>query len=133
MNIEINIPNKIWETLDSKNYDKVLSNSVRDASNFAENRLAENVNKMVYGDKIGNRYVFKGRLQRGRKSRQTSPLSFDLESNPQLAGAKTNYSPFVNNGTRKMRARPFFDQTVQETKKESQIILKKNLNKIING
>lgn len=146
MNIEINIPNKIWETLDSKNYDKVLSNSVRDASNFAENRLAENVNKMVYGDKIGNSYVFTGMLLRGRKSRQNGPLSFELESNPQLAGAKTNYAPFVNGGkkrkvgrpkktdtNRTMRARPFFDQTVQETKKESQIILKKNLNKIING
>lgn len=146
MNIEIKIPNKILENLNPRNFDKVLSDSVRETSNFSENRLAENLQSMVYGDKIGNNYTFTGKLLRGRKSRQTSPFSFDLESNPQLAGAKTNYALFVNGGkkrkvgrpkktdtNRTMRTRPYFDQTVKETQKESKIILQKNVQKNLNG
>lgn len=131
--ITLDIPKKLLPKLEPKSYDKVLSQSVTDVSNFSENKLGENINRMVYGDKIGNSYVFTGKLLRGRKSRKTGPLSFDMESNPKIAGAARNYAGFVNKGTKKMRARPFFDQTVQDTQKQAPITLKKNLAKFTNN
>lgn len=132
-NIKLRIPKLIFSKLDSKSYDKILSQSVRDISNESENLLAENLSKMVYGDKIGNSHIFTGKLLRGRKSRQLNPFNFDLESNPKIAGADRNYAACVNKGTKKMRARPYFTQTIKQAKGLSSEVLQKNLKKLTNG
>lgn len=128
MILSLEIPKSLFQTLDAKTYDQVLSKSVKDLANWSENKLAENTQSMVYGDKIGTSYTFTGRLLRGRKSRPVAN-GIVLTSNPQIAGAKTNYSYFVNKGTKKMRARPFFDKTVEQAKKQGTIILQNNLKK----
>jgi len=129
LEIKLETPNSLFSKLDAKTYNQVLSKSVKDLANWSENKLAENTQEMVYSDKIGNSYAFTGKLLRGRKARQISEFGMSIESNPQIAGASKNYAGFVNKGTKKMRARPYFDKTVQQAKKQGQIILNNNLKK----
>jgi HK97 gp10 family phage protein len=129
ISIKLETPKSLFSKLDAKTYNQVLSKSVKDLANWSENKLAENTQEMVYGDKIGNSYTFTGKLLRGRKSRQISEFGMSLESNPQIAGASKNYAGFVNKGTKKMRKRPYFDKTVEQSKKQGQIILNNNLKK----
>lgn len=133
IDIDFSIPKTLQKKLETDNYSQVLKKSVRDLSNWSENKLGENILKMVYGSKIGKSYQFTGRLQKGRKSRTFNDYQMSIESNPILAGAKINYAGFVNFGTRKMKGRPFFDQTLKDAKTEAKTILKNNLNKIINN
>jgi hypothetical protein len=132
INLSINVSKDLLSKLDGKTYTNVLIKSVRDTANYAENQLGINLQKMVYSDKIGNKYIFTGRLLRGRKSRQIDPLEIQINSNPVIAGAKRDYAKFVNEGTKFMKARPYFDKTVIDTQKQSQKILQENL-KSING
>lgn len=131
--VSVQASKDLFTTLDDQTYTKVLTKSVRDTANYSENQLGVNLQKMVYADKIGDSYVFTGRLLKGRKARQVSPLEIQIESNPMIAGASVNYAAVVNDGYKFMRGRPFFDQTVSDTQIESQKILQNNLNKTING
>lgn len=107
---------------------------IDEVSGYAENRIALNAYNNVYSyiPKTKN-YRRTGRLLGGRSSTLTSLSVFKrklnktkviIEADPRLKGAKENYAPHVEFGTKRIKERPFFRPSIEETNKKSEKIMK---------
>jgi hypothetical protein len=143
MGVRINF-GKEWNNLQrflDKGVEAPVKQVVKRVAGYAENRMGLNANQIVYSyTPKTNRYKRTGRLLGGRGSslgggfpakRQINPTTIELEANPQLKGARSNYAVFVNEGTDRMPARPFFDRTVDETQEKAPELAKEILDKHI--
>ena len=118
------------DKLTNLNLDKQI---VREIAIYGEQRIGLQARQVVYSHPPSPRYRRTGRLLGGRSSALTSGTprvtakgtQVLLEANPQFRGAKVNYARFVNSGTRRMKARPFWDTAMED--------LKQNANRIINN
>lgn len=105
---------------------------VKEIASYGEQRIGLQARQVVYSAPPSPRYKRTGRLLGGRASAMTSGTprvtrkgtQILLEANPQFRGAKVNYARFVNAGTKKMPARPFWDTAMED--------LKQNADRIIN-
>lgn len=68
-----------------------------------------------------------GAMRRGIQVKEVKPLRAII-----IPSATTPYAKFVHDGTRRMKARPFFDITVKEKQKDVQKFFQKALDNVVN-
>jgi HK97 gp10 family phage protein len=144
--MQVNLIGKEEVAEQLKNAQRVLlgvSSDMQGLVEYTENRIGINARKNVYSYKPKTSgYVRRGRLLGGRGSAlsggkpntiKVSDNHFIIEANPQLKGAKTNYAPFVEDGTKRMPARPFVQPSFDEAQKKIDDIVNKMKRKLNNG
>lgn len=67
-----------------------------------------------------------GALRRGIQIREVKPMRAVI-----IPASSTPYAKYVHEGTKRMKARPFFNITVEEKQKKVQEFFKKELNNIV--
>ncbi len=95
--------------------DQIIAKAIQETAQRFDNQIPINLNDLVYSQTPSPRYRRTGNLLGGRTvtKGQNSTL---VRVNPQLKGAKRDYAMAVNNGTKRVKAKPFFTKTFDQIK-----------------